>query len=369
MTITIPEGWLGEAKYPVVVDPVIGTNTVGAYAEFYVLPRWMEEYWLDLYSDDPDMTLEEYIGDTTSITLDRSAVLNRYTTPVKLSGLYNAYIYADFSYADTPETAMPLLYSNNGGSPKTRLCIPGGPVNCRVDGGNPKGWRQGTFSVPNEIGVNTPVWFGFTGSEVGLRFDYGLPFWEGMDCYLDGNWAQHGYSSMDEMLQDFGMDDASIFDLPYFLDPNGDEYNVYPGCRFDFRISMYFEPCSTAYTRTLTQGVTLLDNRKRIHGMARVLTQTINLSQITGKAHTVIRKAAEAVGIGATSGRTHNAVREASQTTGISDNTIHEKGMYRFIVNLLGGDRYGGVVEFLGVYYLCRWADGGGGGGEGVCLE
>jgi hypothetical protein len=30
LRITVPERWLSEAKYPVVVDPTIGTSTVGS---------------------------------------------------------------------------------------------------------------------------------------------------------------------------------------------------------------------------------------------------------------------------------------------------------------------------------------------------
>jgi hypothetical protein len=57
--------------------------------------------------------------------------------------------------------------------------------------------------------------------------------------------------------------------------PDSDSKNVYPGARLDFRMSIYLDAASAAYSRTLTQGVKLADSRKLAGAYKRSATQTV----------------------------------------------------------------------------------------------
>jgi hypothetical protein len=371
--LTIPEGWLSEARYPVIVDPIIGSTTAGSqYYKYYISE---EEYTdlLDMAADEgwSNAELQEELQTYKLVmTKHGEAVFNKFLVNETLQGQCKAYLYVGKLEADPYACAAPLLFSDSGNMPNVHLSNQEYAL-CANQQNAVTGWKSINFDIPNQIGANTHFWFGIYAYSMGINFDYGV---ECFDIAASGNPVsvtndtQNGldvHNRLTGIQQNIALykeeinDEEYARDMRLFLDM---QYrNVHPlrDSRYDLKMSIYFQVISTAYTRTLTQGVTLLDNRKRVHGMARVLTQTINLSQITGKAHTAIRKAAEAVGAGTTSGRTHNAVRETNQNAGISDSANREKGMYRFIVNLLGVTEnntavrslarliYSGVTAFL----------------------
>jgi hypothetical protein len=73
LRITIPETWLCEAKYPVVVDPTIVTTTVGSQNQWY----------------DPDNEA------TISLMFELSIAVNRFLVSETINGTCAAYVYTN----------------------------------------------------------------------------------------------------------------------------------------------------------------------------------------------------------------------------------------------------------------------------------
>jgi hypothetical protein len=236
LIITIPEGWLGEAMYPVIVDPVVGTNTVGSQYE-----------WYD--SDD-----EEYKG----LYVEEKLIVNRFLIPETLNGNANAYVYAWDS--DYGSICKPALYSDNNNVPLTRRSTLEGNIDIQIKSGKSPGWRNTTFRSNASIAAGTYLWFGVYSDWFGMRFDYGTK------CYLD------------------------------YCDLNGNElpntYPVYSASQYyNFKPSMYFDYTSVQnYTRTLTQGVTLSDARKLIGTYKRTETQTVKNTTVIKQSENLLRK-------------------------------------------------------------------------------
>jgi hypothetical protein len=115
------------------------------------------------------------------------------------------------------------------------------------------------------------VWFGYWGHTGTLRFDYGAPLLQTYDVGID--YAAMGeYSSLYDMAADYGFDDISYCEDMY--SGSYHEPNVYPGARYDLKVSMYLT-VPAAYTRTVTQGVTLTDTRKQAGAYKRNVAQTV----------------------------------------------------------------------------------------------
>jgi hypothetical protein len=220
--ITIPEAWLSEAKYPVVVDPTIGTTTVGS------------QYLWD--NNDPGEPL-------TPLFFDCLMPVNRFLVSQGISGNCTAFAYTDRN--DGSAGGRPVFYSDNGDKPWQRKSGAEGVFDFKVSGSNPAGWRSAVFRPEGGIAAGSYIWFGvFVKYMWYPRFDWGAK------CYQEA-WE----------------DDGVIPDA-YPLYGNGQYYE-------NFKLSMYFTYSSAQnFTRTLTQGVTLPDSRKLAGVYQRRVTQT-----------------------------------------------------------------------------------------------
>lgn len=204
LRITIPEQWLGEAKYPVTVDPTIGTTTVGSQTQWKV---------------DPDEPLE-------TIYFELLIPVNRFLASATITDLCTAYFYTNRHDSDGGGRAV--IYSDNGDKPLARKSAEETFVDLRFVNGSNAGWRTGTFKTGG-IASGTYIWFGLLAEYVWYpRFDYGAK------CYCD-SWEDHNSAP-----------------------------NTYPlwnaNNSHDLKLSMYFTYSSGQnYARTLTQGVTLSD--------------------------------------------------------------------------------------------------------------
>jgi hypothetical protein len=224
LRITIPEWWLSGAEYPVVVDPVIGTNTVGS------------QY---LWDADPPEPLSP-------LYLEVAIAVNRFLVSETLSGLCTAYLYTNDD--DGEAYGFPVCYSDNNNVPQYRKTNGEKLINLRVTGSNPKGWRSGTFNMSDCIQSGSYIWFGCVACYMWYpRFDYGAK------CYID-DWRDY----------------ATI--------PN--TYPVYnPNIYYDFKLSMYFDYVSSQNNvRTITQGVALADANKLKIDYKRSLPQTAQIN-------------------------------------------------------------------------------------------
>jgi hypothetical protein len=222
LRITIPENFLSEAKYPVIVDPTIGTTTVGS------------QYLWD--NEDPGEPL-------IPLAFEIMIGVNRFLISETIDGTCTAFIYTN---DDEYEAAgRPVFYSDNGDIPLTRKSKNESLIDFRVTSSKPKGWRNGTFQSNGSIASGSYIWFGVCAEYWWFpRFDYGAK------CFRD--WWDN-YDSIPDAY------------------PNTNKSDYY-----DFKLSMYFAYTSAQnYVRTLTQGITLTDTRKLTGTYKRTATQTV----------------------------------------------------------------------------------------------
>jgi hypothetical protein len=223
--ITIPESFLSEAVYPVVVDPTIGTTTVGSQNM--------------IYNED---------GDLTTYHIEVSISVNRFLVPETINGTCTGYIYTN---DDHPEAAgRPVLYSDNQNIPLNKMSKNEDFIDFRVISNKPKGWRNGTFQTKESITKGSYIWFGVcTEYFLHPRFDYGArlysDFWDNYDSIPDV---------------------YPLYDAQWY---------------YDYKLSMYFT-YSTAqnYVCSLIQGVKLTDNRKTNSRYKRTVKQTVDVFTI-----------------------------------------------------------------------------------------
>jgi hypothetical protein len=299
MALTIPEGWLGEAAYPVVVDPVVGSCTVGAYYKYdYLSSEEYNEYLADK-AIDPTMTLERYKSEYV-VEMDTTVVLNKYITPLQLNGTYNTYIYIQsiprqYTYGSYRLTyrMFPILYSNVNNKPKQLLTYKTTIVDQSANLSSPDDftprWFQSNITLYGTIAANAEVWFGYWGEHGDTRFDYGTPLFQSYDVFMEPG-AMKNYNSLYEMAPDYEFDDISnCNDLYYGGQYSPRDPNVYPGARYDMKVSMYLG-IPAAYTRTLTQGVKLTDTRKLAAAYMRKHTATVHGTDMFSKVLGICRK-------------------------------------------------------------------------------
>jgi hypothetical protein len=242
LRITIPEDWLSEAAYPVVVDPVIGTTTVGSQNS--------------VLEDD---------GEYYPQYLDSNMAVSRFLVPDGIKGICTACFYTDED--DYEAGGMAILYSDNLDIPDRRRSRNEQFINFRVTGSMPKGWRSGTFEASESIGSGSYIWFGaYAYSFWYYRFDYG-----GKCYFTDWDWNNPGV-------------------VPEIFLGKWGRYSD------GIKISMYFDYTPAQdYVRVLTQGVTLSDKRTLKGNYKRKMTQTAGAASLLGRFKGFYRLIKEAV--------------------------------------------------------------------------
>ena len=220
LRITIPEKWLSEAKYPVTVDPTIGTSTVGSQT------KW---------TPDPSDPYPEVLF------FEIDMPVNRFLISEAINGSCTAYYYANTK--DGEGGGRPIIYSDSSNKPNARKSSSENFINLNYAGS----WRSGTFQGVS-ISAGSYIWFGlFTEYYWFPRFDFGV------NCY-DSSWEN--YSGI-----------PSTYPLPSYTEV------------YNFKLSMYFTYTSAqSYVRTITQGVDLSDTRNIKAEYKRTTTQTNKIS-------------------------------------------------------------------------------------------
>jgi len=242
LRITIPECWLGEAEYPVIVDPTIGTNTVGS------------QYKWDADPPEPFSPL----------MFEILIPVNRFLVTDAINGNCTAYIYTNAD--DGSAGGRPVLYSDNSNKPLTRKSANEELIDFRVRNGKPAGWRSGAFRSNGNIASGVYIWFGVFVEDIWYaRFDYGAK------CYCEEwNYSNH-----------------NIPNTYPIVDPNWYQ---------NFRLSMYFTYSSGQnYVRTITQGISLTDNRRKTVEYKRLTTQTVQADTAINKFQAMYRNVQEAI--------------------------------------------------------------------------
>jgi hypothetical protein len=287
LRITIPEKWLGEAVYPVIVDPTIGTTTVGSQYQWDADPP---EPWIQLM-------------------FEGRLPVNRFLVSETISGTCTAYMY---SYVDNFDEngGRPVLYSDNGNSPLARKSMNEGFADFTVNKNKPAGWRSATFNSNGAITSGSYIWFGvFADFFWEPRFDYGSK------CYCDDHW------------------NLNVSGIP----------NTYPIYNFnwylDFKLSMYFTYTATAqnHVRTITQGVTLTDTRKLTGNYKRSLTQKAEVNSLLGRFETFYRKVMENIKVTMANSESRVLSRKFIDGVKASTDTKRIYGVLRKVQDFLSG--------------------------------
>jgi hypothetical protein len=309
LDITIPETWLSEAKYPVVVDPTVGTAAVGS-----------QNKWVQDEGEDP-----------VSLVFELAIPVNRFLVSETINGTCTAYVYTNED--DSDAGGRPVIYSDNGNKPLSRRSAQEGLLDLRVTGGKPKGWRSAAFGSSGSISGGSYIWFGvFTDAYWLPRFDYGAR------CYTD---LREGYGGA--VPNTYPLYSANYYD--------------------DFKLSMYFTYTSgQSYTRTLTQGVTLSDTRKvtgnyyrehaaafnaidtlsRIRGFYRAITEPIRITELLRYSRDLARIIAHTVWSEAAGEKSLAIHRDMTEQEGAEDSTGRRQGLIR---TLLGAVSTQGIAE------------------------
>jgi hypothetical protein len=246
--ITIPEQWLGEAKYPVIVDPTLGTTTVGS--------QYLIEY------DPPD-------DPWTQLMFEGSIPVNRFLVSDPINGSCTAYLYTNDSFFTGEEYGQPVLYSDNSNKPQTRKSMNEGLADFHIYRGLPAGWRNANFSSNGTIASGSYIWFGvFVDFYWEPRFDYGSK------CFVD-DW----YNVSNTIPNTYPIYNANWYE--------------------NYRLSMYFTYTGAAqnYQRTLTQGVSLTDNRILTGSYKRTATQTVQADATPTKHLTIFKSIQDTLSI------------------------------------------------------------------------
>ena len=231
LCIIIPETWLSEATYPVVVDPTVGTSTVGSQN------KWIPE---------PGEPLD-------TLFFDMTIPVNRFLISETISSTCTAYFYTNED--DGEGGGRAVIYSDNSNKPYVRKTMQENFIELRVRSGNQPGWRSGTFLTNGPITAGSYVWFGaFVEYMWFPRFDYGAV------CYSEF-WDSDIPAS-----------------YPKIWDP------------YDFKLSMYFTyTTAQQYVRTITQGVTLTDSRKLTGNYKRNTVETVKANSVLSRFETYYR--------------------------------------------------------------------------------
>jgi hypothetical protein len=305
LRITIPEKWLGEAAYPVVVDPTIGTSTVGSQY------RWEPEP-----------------GEVDTLYFEGSIPVNRFLVSEIINGNCTAYFYTN---EDDPDGACrPVLYSDNGNSPLTRKSASEALINLRVTSGNPKGWRSGSFKTNGSIAKGSYIWFGaFVDFYWFPRFDYGLK------CYWD-YWADTS-SSIPNTYPLYNVNDYENFKLSMYFTYTSAQNHVVKiaqtvkvtdkrklkadykrsfkqtaGVKSAlFKYQVFFRKCALTVYNSMKIG--------RFPAFYRYVAEKITVTMVFDQWRSLARKCADDVAAASAANRIHNAFRKAADGLGLFD--------------------------------------------------
>jgi hypothetical protein len=328
MKITIPEGWLGEAKYPVIVDPIFGSSSVGVYTTFKYIVQRDYNYYLQEVQDDPDQNVDDW-AEIWRIDIGNGIALNKFVCPNTLQGDYKAFFYVDETEY-SQNYIWPMVYSDNNNHPKNYIANIPNETNCQTA---QHAWQYGVINL-NTIAAGSTIWFGFAGDGyIKARFDYGVNYYETVEKNLAMYWLNRYYGgSMSNMFSGEGVLNLQNV-VDEFNDPSSNYYNVFPGQRLDYKLSMYLEYYSVAYQRTLTQGVRLTDTRSKQQTFIRTILQNAVIQQVTARVHSALRSIQHNANIQDVFTRVHSSIRSMQNSVAIQQVFTSLHALARIIQN------------------------------------
>jgi hypothetical protein len=150
LKITVPDWFLSEAKYPVIVDPILGNSNAGSLTY------------------DPDTGERRYIDGTIN--------LNKFLMP--RDGNNNGYAYVFFDGADCEYNVLPCLYDDNNEKPMRKITK--NEENFKEKFNREKiepyitpGWYNIYLNIPGGLYEGDYLWFGAQCTWFTTKFDFG----------------------------------------------------------------------------------------------------------------------------------------------------------------------------------------------------
>jgi len=238
LRIIVPEKWLSEASYPVIVDPTVGTTTTGA---LNTLPHPMYQ--------------------TFYIYFSREIAVEQFMLPANFRGQATAYFYSNI-YNSNISNVSPVMYSMNNNLPDIKLSSNEGIINSRTPNTLNFGWQSTVFSVNDLLASGTWVWFGLYAELLYPRCDYGgslIPL----------------YSKNREIFNNFPVNNIDYNDI-----------------RLNLKVSMYFNFEAVAgsnYNKTLVETASIYEGKNINLGYNRKCTETSRVLTTISKAQSFFR--------------------------------------------------------------------------------
>ena len=297
LNIAIPEKWLGEAAYPVIVDPTIGTSTVGS----------------QLTGVDPDN--EDYDRPF----LDGQIAVCKYPVSQGGSGLCTAFVYC--YYIKSVSNALPVVFTDNNNKPYWRISRNQEIIDTWVGQNETPNWKSGTFILDGGISASTNIWFGMFSSYFSTRFDYGgecYKLWPDEDLFLADSLPQY----------------LAVTQWDSFM---------------NIRYSWYFTySAAQNYARTLTQGVTLADSLKTAGEYKRTSAQTVNANTLLNKLFVLARSIIDTAFVIGNAGKWLSYLRRLCANADSKAETGHKGEYCRFQADTVqaAGAAFRGLLIF-----------------------
>jgi hypothetical protein len=260
LQITIPEQWLSEAAYPVVVDPVIGTDTVGSFDRYP-------------FSISIDNSGNEVIDYRELFVLDM-ILLNKVIVPENIGETGDFYVYKNgyVFTANTTNNTYPCIYSDVNNKPNTKISVNEQEITDSYSNRKIPGWLQAGISKNSSINEGDYIWFGVRGYNLITRFDFG-----GILEYVNVAPAKNYDILLPDILGN------TNYQSHYYLT---DE------CHRNIKVSMYFTyeaALGTNYKKILFQNLNVNDNKNIKFEYNRKCNETPGVITAISKAQNFFR--------------------------------------------------------------------------------
>jgi len=288
--ITIPEQWLADAKYPVVVDPTIGNTTIG-------------EFWQNFDSwniEDGEIIYDE-------VFFEDEIAVNRYNFSETMNGTANVFFYTREGWNTN---TYPVLYSGYD-KPVNRLSSKEKKLAGNLPNYN-EGWLSSTFDINLTYGGgNNTVWFGMLTNDFSPLYDFGSICYR---SWLTYTWIMNNPATI-----------PNVCPTQWIF--NNENYKV----------SMYFTFGSGQnYVKKLTQGVKLTDSRKLKADYKRKTAQTLKVTTALSKVQKFIRQCLITVSNTMRLERIRGFLRSVIDQTGFFEEVNHKWEIKRKCVETAG---------------------------------
>jgi hypothetical protein len=290
MAITIPEQWLADALYPVIVDPIIGCATQGAFSQIYYINQEEYDDYVEMWQE-CEYTNAEIAAELETFKrlacADSELYFNRYTTAEPMIGKYKVFFHAAKIGSGNYNIFAPVLFNDGQSVPAARISSEEYGFLGASNGA--AGWKQVSLNVPNRVDTNSNVWLGMVSNNIGVSFDYGGSFFDISSGFRYvqakndisqgkqiGSRFQYAKGYIDEYRMALQYGDAEWIEQlrPSVHEQNNNAHPKKP-TRYDYKFSFYFESTAIAYTRYINTGVTLSDTRKHLYNAVRRQMETI----------------------------------------------------------------------------------------------